>query len=442
MNEDSIKEEMTITDLKKVHFEQKDWPLTTIKEMFEDHDIISQPDFQREFKDDTKIGSKLVESMIIGIPIPPVYLCSESDGTFSVIDGQQRMTLFVNFMQNKYALKGLEELTELNGKKYGDLDKLYQKVLKQGTLNCIILDNEDSDLKYEIFARLNQGATKLTPQELRNCLYRGSFNDMIEDIADNNKNLEKLFVTANKGKKYQEYILRFFALRNYVEYKSAMKTEMNRYMEKHQNDDEKSIAEAKKLFNSKIDIVKQVFGEDIFCAYDRTKGEFMKKFSGPVYDSIMVACSLFDNHTLMQNADAIRKTILEIKKNNLDYYDCTYGGTGSKDKVVGRINIIYNAIRDITGKNSDQEPRRLFTKTEKEELWHDGMKCAYCGQEILSIDDAEVDHIVVYSKGGDTTLDNAQLLHKHCNREKYNNQDDDITNEYDDIDQTIEDEEE
>ena len=221
-----------------------------------------------------------------------------------------------------------------------------------------------------------------------------------------------------------------------------MKTEMNRYMEKHQNDDEKMIAEAKKLFNSKIDIVKQVFGNDIFCAYDRTKGEFMKKFSGPVYDSIMVACSLFDNHTLMQNADAIRKTVLEIKKNNLDYFDCTYGGTGSKDKVVGRINIIYNAIRDITGKNSDQEQRRLFNKAEKEELWHEGIKCTYCGQEILSIDDAEVDHIKVFSKGGDTTLDNAQLLHKHCNREKYNNQGADITNEYDNIENFTEDDEE
>ena len=200
MNESLENDEKTVADLKKVHFVPKDWPLITIKEMFEDHDIISQPDFQREFKDDTKIGSKLIESMIIGIPIPPVYLCSESDGTFSVIDGQQRMTLFVNFMQNKYALKGLEEITELNGKKYGELDKIYQKILKQGTLNCIILDNEDSDLKYEIFARLNQGATKLTPQELRNCLYRGSFNNMLEDIAANNKNLEKLFVTANKGK--------------------------------------------------------------------------------------------------------------------------------------------------------------------------------------------------------------------------------------------------
>ena len=141
MSEKIENEEKTISDLKKVHFDQKDLPLTTIKEMFEDHDIISQPDFQREFKDDIKIGSKLVESMIIGIPIPPVYLCSESNGTFSVIDGQQRMTLFVNFMQNKYALKGLEQLTTLNGKKYGDLDKIYQKILKQGTLNCIILDN-------------------------------------------------------------------------------------------------------------------------------------------------------------------------------------------------------------------------------------------------------------------------------------------------------------
>ena len=181
--------EKNINEIKKVHFDQKDLPLATIREMFDDHDIIPQPDFQREFKDDIKIGSKLVESMILGIPIPPIYLCSESDGTLSVIDGQQRMTLFVNFMENKFQLKGLEQLTELNGKKYGELDKIYQKILKQGTLNCIILDNEDSELKYEIFARLNQGATKLTPQELRNCLYRGSFNNMLEEIASTNKYL-------------------------------------------------------------------------------------------------------------------------------------------------------------------------------------------------------------------------------------------------------------
>ena len=69
------------------------------------------------------------------------------------------------------------------------------------------------------------------------------------------------------------------------------------------------------------------------------------------------------------------------------------------------------------------------------------MKCNYCGQEILSIDDAEVDHINVFSKGGDTELSNAQLLHKHCNREKNSNQDEDITTEYDDFDEPMEDDE-
>ena len=431
--------EKNINEIKKVHFDQKDLPLATIREMFEDHDIIPQPDFQREFKDDIKIGSKLVESMILGIPIPPIYLCSESDGTLSVIDGQQRMTLFVNFMENKFQLKGLEQLTELNGKKYGELDKIFQKILKQGTLNCIILDNEDSELKYEIFARLNQGATKLTPQELRNCLYRGSFNNMLEEIVSTNKYLPQLFISPNKGKKYQENILRFFALRNYTNYKSSLKTEENLFMEKHQNASEKEIAEYKKMFNETIDIIKQIFGNDIFKVYDKSKQELMNKFSGPLFDSITIACSMFDNHTLMKHADEIRKQVNEIKMNNLEYYDCCYGGSGSKDKVVGRITIIYNVISNITGKYSNQPDRRLFTSEEKLKLWNSEKNhiCSYCNQTILSIEDAEVDHVLAYSNGFDTNLKNAQLLHRHCNREKYNNDDSDFNDDYNNIENNV-----
>lgn len=328
------------------------------------------------------------------------------------------MTSFVRYLNNDFSLKGLEELVELNGKNFKDLDKVYQRTLKSSSLNSIILTNESQELKYEIFARLNQGSLKLKPQELRNCIYRGSFNNLLESIAENNKLLPILFQEENRRKNYQEYILRFFALRNYLEYSSSMTKTMNDYMLKHQNDEEKEIDAAKRLFNKTIDIVKQIFGDTAFCVYDRTKQDFVRKFSGPVYDSIIIACSYFDNHDLMSHGDEIRKQVLEVRKNNAEYQDFTYAATGSKSRVIGIITMIYNIIASIIGKSSDGEVKRLFTLNNKESLWHENYVYSYCGQQILSIDDAKVDHIKPFSKGGNTELSNAQLLHRHCNREK------------------------
>lgn len=406
--------------MKRVFTDKKDFPLSLIKEMFDDGDIIPQPDYQRDYVMDVKIASRLIESVLLNIPIPTVYLCEELDGRFSIIDGQQRMTSFVKYLKNEFALKGLEELSELNGKKFSELEKTLQRTLKSCTLNSIILTKESQELKYEIFARLNQGSIRLKPQELRNCIYRGTLNNMIEEIAKNNRYLNDLFLENNKRKNYQEYILRFFALRNFNDYSSSMTKTMNNFMLKHQNADEQEIKEFKELYNRTIDIIKQVFGSTAFCAYDRQKNQFMNKFSGSIYDSITIACSMFSPHDLMAHADEIRNQVNEIKKNNLTYQDYTYAATGSKNRVIGRIMMIYQLIENIIGNTNSSQ--RLYSKSTKEELWYEGYVCPYCNQQILSIDDAEVDHIIPYSKGGNTVIDNAQLLHRHCNREKNNSE--------------------
>lgn len=146
----------------------------------------------------------------------------------------------------------------------------------------------------------------------------------------------------------------------------------------------------------------------------------MNKFSGSIYDSITIACSMFSPHDLMAHADEIRNQVNEIKKNNLTYQDYTYAATGSKNRVIGRIMMIYQLIENIIGNTNSSQ--RLYSKSTKEELWYEGYVCPYCNQQILSIDDAEVDHIIPYSKGGNTVIDNAQLLHRHCNREKNNSE--------------------
>lgn len=409
---------MSITD-KQVYTDRTDFPLSTLREMVDEGDIVPNPDYQRDYVYNDKQASKLVESVLLGIPIPTIYLCQEEDNTYSVIDGQQRITSLVKYLKNEFALSGLKELNELNGKYYKDLPKEVKTKLRTSSLSTISLLKKSGDLKYEIFARLNQGAVKLNPQELRNCIYRGSFNNMLDDIASSNPHLHNLFHDDNNRKSYQERILRFFALRTYQDYQSSMLKTMNSFMERHQNDGEDEIKAAKNKFNSTIDIIKQVLGNTAFMAFDRNKGTIYEKFSGSVYDSIIIPFSFFDKHSLIANADKIREAILKVKREDETYRDDTYAATGSKTRVIRRIEKIYSLISEITGDKSTNSERRLFTEEEKKMLYESSdKKCAICGNLILSLDDCEIDHIVPFAKGGKTELSNAQIVHRICNREK------------------------
>ena len=145
------------------------------------------------------------------------------------------------------------------------------------------------------------------------------------------------------------------------------------------------------------------------------------KFSGSIYDSIIIGFSRFNNHDIMAHSDEIRQKIKEMKMNDLEYQDYTYAATGSKGRVIGRIMKVYELLSKIIGKKGDYGVKRTYSKEIKEELWHEGYICSYCGNRILNIDDAEVDHIEAFVSGGETDKENVQLLHRHCNREKYAN---------------------
>ena len=203
-----------------------------------------------------------------------------------------------------------------------------------------------------------------------------------------------------------------------------MKT-MNDYMSIHQHDDEAQVADSKALFNRTIDIIKQVLGDTAFMVINREDGTVITRFSGSVYDSIIVPFSFFDNHDLMQHADEIRKAIEQLKLNDDQYREDTYVATGSRKRVLGRIFTVYNLLTEITGSYGSDDSNRVFSDSVRKELWHPGYICSYCNNEILSIDDAEVDHIIPFAQGGKTDISNAQLLHRHCNREKSDGLDDD-----------------
>lgn len=318
-------------------------------------------------------------------------------------------------MKNEFALTGLTALSDLNGLFYKELDKGTQRRLKMQTISAVCIEKGLENLKYEIFSRLNLGAVKLKDQEVRNCIYRGSFNDMLKDVAATNQTLQLLFHDDNKRFAHEERILRFFTLRNYMQLKGTYKVMMNEYMEKHQNDTEEQIRAAKNQYNSLIELVKVVMGNDAFFSFSN---DHRRKFNGAVYDSIIIPFSFFQKRTIMKHADEIRNAINDLKQNNAEYQSWVYVGTNAGMKIRNRIDAVMSIMNRITTSDSLACGKRLFDPSIKEHLFRSGYICSYCGNHILSIDDCEIDHIIPYDRGGPTEIENAQLLHKWCNRSK------------------------
>ena len=137
--------------------------------------LVVQPDFQRHFVWDSKKASRLIESALLSIPIPIIYISEEPDNKEYVIDGQQRLTSFFSFLDGKFPdggdfrLTGLNVFKELNGKKYDSLPEKLQDTIQYFKLRTVTFKRDsDPDLKFEIFERLNTGSVQLNDQELRN----------------------------------------------------------------------------------------------------------------------------------------------------------------------------------------------------------------------------------------------------------------------------------
>ncbi len=408
---------------KELHFTSKDMPISDFDRMELKGRIETNPEYQRDFVYTVEKSSRLIESALMRIPLPTIYLCEENDGKLSVVDGQQRIRSFLNYKRNLYALKGMSVFPELEGKYYRDLNPKLQDIIEETSIRTIIINEDSADSKYDIFERLNRGAVTLKEQELRNCVYRGSYNSMINDLA-NDKNVAIMFKSENKRMWHQEYILRFFALIDFMTYKPSMKTHLNKYMKIHQYDDEKSVQKDKDKFVKTLSIVKEVLGPDAFATVDYDKKIVLNKFSATFYDSIMVAFSSFDRTKLISKADAIRAAINDKKFRDDAYHDACYAATGSTDRVVRRILTILTLVSSILGDDGIEKETRTFDSSLKLPLAEkQGYVCPLCNNKIVDMDECEIDHIIPYSLGGKTIFENAQLVHKICNRHKSNNVD-------------------
>jgi hypothetical protein len=138
------------------------------------------------------------------IPIPPIYFGRIEGGKLEVIDGQQRLQTMIDFINNKFELKRLERMGSLNGKLFRDLSEEQQTKIFDVAIHSVVIDaGTNTDLRYEIFERLNRGSMALNEQELRNCVYRGPFNDLLAEL-EKDANWRKIRGTATPDPRFVE----------------------------------------------------------------------------------------------------------------------------------------------------------------------------------------------------------------------------------------------
>jgi hypothetical protein len=148
--------------------------------------LILDPDFQRKYKwdkDGWGRASKFIESCLMRIPLPSCYFAEDDNRAHLVIDGVQRITTIIRFMDDEFALEGMTAFPELEGKKFSELGPLAAD-FESTTIRCIVLRNENArELIAEIFSRLNKGAVELSDQEIRHALFPGPFDALLRELS-------------------------------------------------------------------------------------------------------------------------------------------------------------------------------------------------------------------------------------------------------------------
>ena len=217
---------------------------------------------------DKRRASRLIESFLINLPVPVIYLAQNIEGNYEVIDGLQRLTSVFDFFANKYELRGLEIKKDLNGYEFQELSNILQRILKNSTLRTFELSRETpKDLMFLIFERLNTGGISLNEMEIRNCLYRGKMNDLIKELAQfkefklcvNQKNIHRRM-------KDRALILRFLAFyqMTYTKARRGLKAFFNEFCETYKDPTERKLDEFHNQFKKAIKAAFSIFGTNGF----------------------------------------------------------------------------------------------------------------------------------------------------------------------------------
>lgn len=331
---------------RRVDFDTFDFSVKELVSMAENSIIDVAPAYQRQFRWPATNQSRFIESVFLGIPVPSLFMAANKDGSWELIDGVQRLSTLIHYVgtteqRNKFNLKtplrleGLEVLVNFNGCTFDDLPqtlrlKFILRPLKVTTLS----DKSDLKVRFDLFERLNTGGVKLTDQEIRSCVYRGRFNDFLDELSLNADFLTCINLTESKkndGTK-QELILRFFAyLHNRDKFEHSVVGFLNDYM-----------GDTSILFNytKNRELFEMTFSNLRALLPDGIKRGNRKVTPINLFEAVVVGAAL----AISEGCD-ISHSNVETWIEDEDLIKLTSGATNSRKRVNDRINYCYTRFK-------------------------------------------------------------------------------------------------
>jgi hypothetical protein len=304
--------------------------------------LLLRMEYQRSYVWDDAKASRLIESLLLNVPIPVCYFAENEDGTLEVVDGQQRLQSIWRFISpnvpvaDRLVLRGATVLSELNGSTFDRLSQRDQRRIKSRTIRCIVI-TEDSheDIKFDVFERLNTGAVRLSDQELRNSIYRGPFNDRLKAIAQFEPFQRSLGGQLVSRMEDAELVLRFVALADRLTaYKPPLRQFLSEYMREHQNDVD-PIEPLLESFKQVAETAQTIFGTDAFRRVDRL-GSAGRTVNKALFDTVMLSLYFAEQEEARTRRTDVLQTFRELLEDA--NFDALIGrATADRARLFGRI---------------------------------------------------------------------------------------------------------
>ncbi|MCY3956100.1 MAG: DUF262 domain-containing protein [Nitrospira sp.] len=408
-----------------VSLEKADRSLSEFKRWFDESDLVLNPEWQRNYVWSRRQASKLIESFLLNIPVPVVYLSRTEDKKYEVIDGLQRLKTVFDFFNDKFSLTGLDIRKDLNGKKFKALDSTTQRELRNSTLRSFELSSDtDPNIHFIVFERLNTGGTKLNEMEIRNCIFRGNVNSLIKELASNADFVKCLNQPAlQKRMNDRALVLRFLAFyeRTYHKCQQQLKQFLNEFLETYRNPTEQKIREYRRAFEHCTRSSLTVFGEYGFRLRNEPRnisksgGEWSTRINAAVFQCIFTSFANHDLGQITRSADRIYEDYLDLIATDNYWVDCVRRATAERTRLAHVFNTWQERLCRVLEDVPSNDSQRIFSKQLKKQMFDQSKTCSICENEIKLLDDAVLDHEKHYWRGGTTVPENARLAHRFCN---------------------------
>lgn len=360
---DEVNDSYSNDDLYNINSWGADLSFRELITMYDEDELI-KPELQRNYVWEKVEASRFIDSLLLGLPVPSVFLANTEDENKLIIDGYQRIMTVYDFVKGIWSkdrkvfkLSNSEKINEKwRGKAFSELDASEQRKIKSTTIHAIIFEqthpNDNDTSLYQIFERINSGGRSLISQEIRNCVYQGKLNTLLIELNQNPK-WRALFGSAEIEPRMRdmEFILRAFSLNNEEIRLSgsgnlSLKKLLNEFMGAKHNNTDAAITFFREDFNKTIDFIHDKIGPDAFFNIVQTAPpRIRRRFYPTIFDAVYIATSMYirsGRQITARNFESLRFELLQ----NADFRNHISSGTMQVDNIHGRISMVLRKLYD------------------------------------------------------------------------------------------------